>query len=71
MVKICQSHAAEVKDVANKRKEVVNHQKAFRKEGWVLLKPSETLVLKTADKEAKTVPFHLIKSYHTKLNILK
>ena len=71
MVKICQSLAAEVKEVAKMKKKVVNYQKAFRKEGWVLLKPSETLVLKTADKEAETVPLHLIKSYHTKLDILK
>eukprot|EP00957_Ditylum_brightwellii_P013386 1011041-Ditylum_brightwellii.AAC.1 len=65
MMKICQSLAAEMKEVAKKRKEIVNQQKAFRKEGWVLLKPSEILVLKTADREAETVPLHLIKSSHT------
>ena len=71
MVKICQSLAAEVKKVAKKRKEVVNHQKAFRKEGWVLLKPYEMLVLKSADRESESVPLHLIKSTHTKFDILK
>eukprot|EP00957_Ditylum_brightwellii_P128558 9806513-Ditylum_brightwellii.AAC.1 len=35
MVKNCQSLIAEVNEVAKKRKEVVNHQKAFRKEGWI------------------------------------
>eukprot|EP00957_Ditylum_brightwellii_P112401 8569539-Ditylum_brightwellii.AAC.1 len=71
MVKICQSLASEVKEVAKKRKEVISHQKAFRKEGWVLLKPSETLVLKSADRESETVPLHSIKSSHTKFDILK
>eukprot|EP00957_Ditylum_brightwellii_P128153 9774781-Ditylum_brightwellii.AAC.3 len=66
MVKIHQSLTAEVKEVAKKRKEVVNHQKAFRKEGWGLLKSSEALVLKSADREPETVPLHLIKSTHTK-----
>eukprot|EP00957_Ditylum_brightwellii_P099173 7553628-Ditylum_brightwellii.AAC.1 len=34
-LKICAySLAAEAKEVTKKRKEVVNHQKAFRKEGW-------------------------------------
>eukprot|EP00957_Ditylum_brightwellii_P101534 7738292-Ditylum_brightwellii.AAC.1 len=71
MVKICQSLTAEVMEVAKKRKEVVNHQEAFRKEGWVLLKPSEMLVLKSADRESETVPLHSIKSTHIKFDILK
>eukprot|EP00957_Ditylum_brightwellii_P107376 8193558-Ditylum_brightwellii.AAC.1 len=65
MVKIYQSLTIEVKEVAKKKKEVVNYKKAFKKEGWVLLKPSKMLVLKSVDRESETVPLHLIKSTHT------
>eukprot|EP00957_Ditylum_brightwellii_P136715 10425813-Ditylum_brightwellii.AAC.1 len=67
----CQSLATEVKDVAKRRKEVVNHQHAFKKKGCTLLKLSEMLVLKSTDMEADTYPLYSINSTHTKFDVLK